>query len=220
MVNFRKFLWRCYRKVKQFPDNRTEEYWDAAATIYPEGTICTSADKKNFESLFSIIKHPSVKLSKDMIVLDVGCGIGRSTPYVAPKVLQYIGVDYSKNMVQKARRRHRHLLNAHFIKNDGWLLADVQCNAIDLAYSELVFQHMSKSNIMVYISEVLRVLKPQGIFIAQIPRKDYFKTVDPEGAEVYGMTKEEVIEAFIHYRIVEFLDFEHEYAYFLMRAAK
>lgn len=220
LMNLRKVFWKFYAKyLRHFPNNRIKEYWEAAAKIYPLGTICTSGTKKNFESLFTITKHSSIKLTKDMVVLDVGCGIGRSTPYVAPQVSKYIGVDYSKNMIREAKKRHKHIVNAFFVQNDGQNFSGLESNSVDLAYCELVFQHMTKENTAAYISEVLRVLKPQGIFIAQIPRLDHFRTLDPD-AEVYGMTKEETDQAFANYTFCQFLDFEFQHAYYLVRAIK
>jgi len=195
------------------------EYWDAAARVNPYGAICTNATAKNFEFRSSVVYHPSVLLTKEMVVLELGCGIGRVTSYVAEKVCRYMGVDYSKNMVAAARSRHRNKANVFFIKNDGWSLKEISDNSVDLVFSELTFQHMHKFNALSYIKEAHRVLKPQGIFLAQIPRLDYYNFIDAEG-EVYALTKEETISFFSIFDRTEFLPYDFDYAYFLVRGVK
>ena len=93
-------------------------------------------------------------------------------------------------------------------------------NALKGFSAEVLFvAERCTDNTVAYITEVLRVLKPDGVFIAQIPRLDHYRTLDPD-ADVYSMTTKEVEQAFIRYEKLEFLDFEFQYAYYLFRAVK
>lgn len=175
--------------------------------------------EQEFSSQDSIIKHPSVSLAKDWIVLDLGCGLGRTAPLVAPKVRQYVGVDFSKTMIRKAQKRNRAFSNVVFYVNNGWGLPMFPTNFIDFAFCELLFQHIVKENTLSYIRDVYRVLKVGGVFLAQIPKLDFYGN---EGG--YAFSKEEIDYYFSggwsKYSSFEYLKYEHEYAYYLMRAVK
>lgn len=43
----------------------------------------------------------------EMRMLDIGVGAGRTTHHFAPLTKEYIGVDYSKNMIKARRRKFR-----------------------------------------------------------------------------------------------------------------
>src|SRR5437867_4307321 len=42
---------------------------------------------------------------KEMRMLDIGVGAGRTTFHLAPLVKEYIGVDYSQKMIEACKRR-------------------------------------------------------------------------------------------------------------------
>src|ERR1041385_7806991 len=42
---------------------------------------------------------------KDMRMLDIGVGAGRTTFHFAPRVKEYIGIDYSQKMIEACKRR-------------------------------------------------------------------------------------------------------------------
>jgi len=209
----KKLFWRMIKKVRRLSD-RTVEYWNQAAKYDPYGTICTDWDKEKFDTTReSIVLSSNVKLNKDMVVLDLCCRLGRVANFIAFNVKKYIGVDFSRNMVKKARKRHSGLANVEFIVNDGWTLKEIGNNLIDLVFCELAFQHMEKDNVSSYVKEVFRVLVKDGVFLAQVPRFDFYK-------DVYAFKKEEIDELFADFRKVEYLSYERKYAYYLVKATK
>ena len=80
------------------PTDRTEKYWKKAASKDIESvmeSICDQFDRKTFEEKKeALIFSQKVKLNKEMKVLDLACGMGRTCKWVSPHVKEYFGVDF------------------------------------------------------------------------------------------------------------------------------
>lgn len=160
-------------------------------------------------------KNPCVLWStgKDSrTLLDLCCGVGRVTEFIASRVKQYIGVDFSPTMIKKAKERYHSFHNVEFIVNDGWTLKEIPDATVDVVFCEIAFQHMEKRNTTSYVREVYRVLKDGGDFYAQVPKLDYYKD------DTFAFTKEETDKLFIDYS-VEYIPYDsYGQAYFLVKA--
>ena len=102
------------------------------------------------------------------IVVDLGCGIGRITQFMADDFDQVYGVDISGEMIKQAKKRLKGCKNVGLVETDGWTipLAD---NSIDLVFSYLVFQHFkNRKMVEANFKEVYRILKPKGMFKVRI----------------------------------------------------
>jgi len=71
-------------------------------------------------------------------VLDYGCGVGRITDWIAPRVGEVIGLDTSVPMIEEARRRCAHP-NVRFDAIEG---PPFPCRNLDAATAIWVFQHV------------------------------------------------------------------------------
>ncbi len=103
-------------------------------------------------------------------VLDFGCGPGRLTQALATRFDEVTGVDVAPAMIERARSyagasgsRCRFEVNA---RPDLSMFAD---RTFDLVYSNLVLQHIPPELSRGYIAEFVRVLKPGGIAVFQVP---------------------------------------------------
>jgi len=99
-------------------------------------------------------------------MLDIGVGGGRSAAHFAPRVKEYIGGDFSPQMVEACRQRfgeddgRRFLVldarNLHQFEDGGFDLVLFSFNGIDEVPSEDREQ---------VLREVYRVLEPAGVFV-------------------------------------------------------
>jgi ubiquinone/menaquinone biosynthesis C-methylase UbiE len=209
----REKIRRVVRSALGLPDNTTHKYWEQVARKNPYSAICTGWDAAKFDSESDNPVIGSELLASDKVVLDVACGIGRMAKFVAPKVKQYVGVDFSSGMVEKARERYKESSNVSFFQNDGKNLKVLDDSTFDLAFCYLAFQHMSKAITKAYIDEIHRVLKPGGVFITDIPRLDYYKD------DKFAFRQEETSGLFNKYSKVEFRR-ETGYAYYIIQTVK
>ena len=199
------------RKSSHLTD-RTREFWEKAALTNPYSAICDGWDEEKFNNTkHSIIFSTDIELTKDTVILDLACGLGRVAKFIAPNVKKYVGVDFSKNMIKKATERYADYQNIEFHHNDGRTLKEFSNSTFDIVFCELGFQHMEKDVASSYINEVHRVLKNNGIFLAQIPKFDYYH-------DVYAFTKKETDSLFSNVLHKEYV--QESSAYFIVKATK
>jgi len=208
------------KEIKRFlkrnkPTDRTKKYWENAAKKSVESvmeSICDQFDKETFESKKeSLIFSQKMQLTPDIRILDLACGMGRTCRWVAPKVKEYVGVDFIPEMIEKAKAYNSEINNAKFLVNDGKTLNIFEDENFDIIYCELAFQHMLKSIQESYMNDIHRVLKNNGLFYVQLPRFEFYK--DPS----YARTKEEVDELFKDFKVT-YADISP--AYYYIKATK
>lgn len=138
----------------------SQSHWDNAAKTNPFARILHNYSQDKFWKT-----QPEISgLEKDTVFLDLGCGIGRIARSIAPVVQEYCGVDFSEEMIEKAKFYHKDYSNVQFFVNNGRDLSIFEENTFDFVYSSLVFIHIQKEQIVGYVDEIYRVLKPGGIY--------------------------------------------------------
>lgn len=174
-------------------------YWNEAAKTNPFARICHGYTQEKFWE-----SQPSIPgLGKDMIFLDFGCGIGRIASSVAPLVKEYYGVDFSEEMVEKAKVYHKNCNNIRFFVNNGYDLSIFEEGVFDFVYSCLVFIHIHREQIIPYVDEIYRILKPGGVFYTRnFPRKEKYDN---------GFFSKEAQEVFSNFKEVDIRDFGEWY---------
>ena len=124
-----------------------KEYWNSIA------------DKKEFTTPFDLNEFSNY-VKKDMKILDVGCGYGRTLSELYEFGYKNLyGVDFSENMIKRAKANNP---NTDFEVNEG-----------DLPYKNDTFDSVILFAVLTCISdddtqrdliqEIYRVLKPNGI---------------------------------------------------------
>ena len=106
---------------------------------------------------------------KNLKTLEIGCGIGRILVPMAEVFGEVIGVDVSDEMVKLGKEKISNIKNCKILENSGSDLSFLEDNYFDFCYSFIVFQHIPEKSIVAgYMTEVSRVLKPNGIFRFQV----------------------------------------------------
>lgn len=133
-------------------------------------------------------------------ILELGCGTGKNTVFLAEIGGAVLAVDFSAGMIEKARQKVR-TDNVRFSMMDLTQKWNVEAGAVDLIVCNLVLEHVQ--NLEWVFSEAARTLKPGGrFFISELhPFKQY------EGKKARIQREGGVIEiaAFVHH-ISEYLN--------------
>ena len=101
-------------------------------------------------------------------ILEIGCGVGRFLKPLSCRFKYAYGVDISDKMIESAKKYCACMPNVFLKVNNGCSLDMFENESLDYCVSAGVFQHITLFDVILsYISEALRVLKPDGIFLFQ-----------------------------------------------------
>jgi SAM-dependent methyltransferase len=113
----------------------------------------------------SILAALHVHPNKAWSVLDIGCGLGRLTRRLHESFGRATGVDVSAEMIARARTLSPDI---DFQEVSGTDLQNLADESFDLVFSFVVFQHLPRGSFVLdYLTEIARVLKPQGVALIQ-----------------------------------------------------
>jgi len=101
--------------------------------------------------------------------LDFGCGVGRLTQGLCAWFDRCCGVDIAPSMIELARQYNAHGGKCEYFLNASSDLQIFPDNSFDLVYSKIVLQHIEPQYSTSYIKEFVRVLRPGGLVVFQIP---------------------------------------------------
>jgi SAM-dependent methyltransferase len=102
-------------------------------------------------------------------VLDFGCGPGRLTYAFGEHFAHAVGVDISASMIALAEQRGGAMTKCDFVCNDRDDLSVFADQSFDLVYSRIVLQHIPTNLARGYVKEFVRVLRPGGLALFQVP---------------------------------------------------
>jgi ubiquinone/menaquinone biosynthesis C-methylase UbiE len=117
---------------------------------------------------------------KDKVVLDVGIGNGRFARYLAPVSKKYLGVDISKEQLEKAKKNLKGMENVELINQSAEKIP-LESESVDIIFGSWSFdtiKNIDKRNKV--LNEVERVLKKEGkiYLVENYPDGEFEKLVD------------------------------------------
>lgn len=120
-------------------------------------------------------------------VFELGCGVGRIGRELASEVAHWHGLDISENMLGVARERLQGVGSCDFSPLDGPRLPMLADASQDKGYCVAVFIHMDKEDMVLYLREVARVLKPGGLFYF-----DHWNIAHPVGWKRFSLEVDQI----------------------------
>jgi len=123
------------------------------------------------------------KLGPDQDVVVVGCGYGRETSVIAPRVRRVWGIDVSERILGKASAylSARGVGNFTPVQAEHWA-RDVP-QGVSLFYCFIVFQHLTRDLTKAYVLGMGEKLAPGGHVVCQFAELDY-GTADADPAKL------------------------------------
>jgi ubiquinone/menaquinone biosynthesis C-methylase UbiE len=154
--------------------------WEELGTLNPLWSILTYREKWDIEEFFLTGEREIQTVMKCVMrlgypktqetVLDFGCGVGRLTRALSKNFPQCYGVDISESMIAKAKELNQLVTKCMFVLNDEPHLHIFSDSSFDMIYTNMVLQHIPDPRIILdYIAEFIRLLKPDGLLVFQLP---------------------------------------------------
>jgi len=159
------------------------QHWEHWARTDPMWAVCTEADKRNNqwraeeffasgrEEIDQLMAHLA-QLGREVprgAALDFGCGVGRLTQALARHFDQCTGVDISARMIELAQQHNAHGDRCRYEHNQHEHLGQFADQTFDFIYCSRVLQHMEPTYSLTYIREFVRLLRPGGLLVFQLP---------------------------------------------------
>jgi len=171
-LNELKFSWNTFAETDAMGAVLTGKEWDESS-FYDSG-------QAEVDSLMEEISHVYPELRKEG-ALDFGCGLGRLSFALRPHFSRVTGVDISSKMIAQAAANSRCSKGVEFLLNESESLEKIPSESFDFLLSLIVLQHIPKKFIKDYLREFLRVTRPGGFIVFQIPTRK----IGPVKKEVY-----------------------------------
>ena len=136
-------------------------YWHSGERVNPDFR------DPNFENHFRVYKFLG-QVSIGKRVLDVGCGTGYGTAYLAQVSQETIGIDISRMAINHARKKYP---TARFLQMDAHHL-DFPAESFDLIVSTENLEHLRDQD--THLRELARVIKGGGSCFIATPNPEMF----------------------------------------------
>lgn len=159
--------------------------WETLAQSDPLWAILSAPEKKGgkwdvaeffrtgvieIEDLIQKLRHHEVVFAADA-ALDFGCGTGRLSQALVPWFRSVCGVDVAPTMVRRAQELNKHPEKCRYFLNPREDLALFQDEQFSFIYSNIVLQHLPTDLAGKYVAEFVRILRPDGLLVFQLPAR-------------------------------------------------
>lgn len=149
---------------RQMTTDEAIQRWDQHAEIFTENYDEHGGVHREVllnPAIFSLIEQTS-----GVSILDAGCGEGYLSRILAKQGANITGIDYSKKMLEIAKRKTPTELGIQFFHGNCEKLDNLESGTFDLIVSNMVIQDLA--DFEAAFSEMYRLLKEGGYYIYSI----------------------------------------------------
>jgi SAM-dependent methyltransferase len=170
---------RLFARVERcwMEQGRDEPFWSVCSheqykrqNFAPNAEAFYASGELDAMRLAVWLKRNAVDASKFESCLEVGCGTGRVTPWLARRFRRVLACDISALHMElaAAQVKQQALRNVQFVHTASMRAFDT-LPAVDVVYSIIVLQHNPPPVIHALLARLFRRLKPGGVAFFQVP---------------------------------------------------
>ena len=136
-------------------DHYEDEIYHAMRGVPGEHAFFIRAKAEKVEALAVRFRSDSSRIR----LLDIGCGTGLVEQFLRIPNAEITGLDVSEKLLEKARKN---VSGCRFARFDGYRIDD-EDNSYHLVFAINVFHHIAMQDRMQLLTEMWRVLRPEGL---------------------------------------------------------
>jgi ubiquinone/menaquinone biosynthesis C-methylase UbiE len=129
------------------------------AQAYDRWAASYDADKNVTRDLDAVVVRRVSLPLENRDVLELGCGTGKNTTFLAEHARRVVAMDFSEGMIARAHERIA-TNNVEFVRHDVREVWPVPSASVDLVIGNLILEHVH--DLAVVFFETARVLRPAG----------------------------------------------------------
>jgi len=152
--------------------DKEAKIWDRSAKKYFDDVVSPFAEGvKN--PIFWYLDNKITGNTKEMSVIDIGCGIGNFLPIISIKFANVIGIDFSPKMIEYAQEKTKSYSNIQLLVRDARDLSEFHTK-FDVAVSVNSVLLPKITDVEKILREANLVLKEGGTLLAVFPAMEAF----------------------------------------------
>jgi ubiquinone/menaquinone biosynthesis C-methylase UbiE len=169
---------------------------DSIACAYDRWSQVYDVDANATRDLDALVLRARSSEFKGLDVLELGCGTGKNTEWLALYARQILALDFSEGMLERARTRLSEVARVSFLLHDLRQQWPVEEASRDRVVSNLVLEHIE--DLRSIFVQALRVLRPGGSFL--LSELHPFRQLQGAGANFKRPedARVEAVRAFLH----------------------
>ncbi|WP_231506489.1 class I SAM-dependent methyltransferase [Paenibacillus sp. UNC451MF] len=149
--------------ASRLEDTRMQDYYGARADEYE--SIYRRNDP-NYQQELSLLRSTLQSLTKDRSVLEIACGTGYWSQFIAESAARLVGVDIRSEVIDIAKAKNLPHGKVTFLEGDAYNLDSIQ-GSFDFGLANFWFSHIPKNKIEHFLTGFHRKLLPgANVFIA------------------------------------------------------
>lgn len=140
-----------------------ENYFDA---IFKQSNIFSREEYEEHCRMFEINYGRFIPENKDCKILDIGCGAGHFLYFLQKKGYKnFLGIDISEQQSEYCKKN----VTERVENVDTFLYLEGKDNSYDVITANDLIEHISKDNVISFLSLINKALKPGGVCIMKTP---------------------------------------------------
>jgi len=136
---------------------------DSIACAYDRWSQVYDVETNATRDLDALVLRTRASEFAEQEVLELGCGTGKNTEWLALYARQILALDFSEGMLERARSRLSDVTRVNFLLHDARQPWPVEEASRDRILSNLVLEHVE--NLHPIFEQAMRALRPGGAFL-------------------------------------------------------